>query len=103
MASATGIPEQDPTTTAGEDEPLLGRPGDASQTSDGLQYNWVLGWYQIRRETEANSYIGTAILAQGGIWILAALVWASVFMASEFVFFSYHPVSFPFQYFSLSI
>jgi hypothetical protein len=44
MASATGIPEQDPTTTAGEDEPLLGRPGDASQTADGLQYNLVLGW-----------------------------------------------------------
>jgi hypothetical protein len=44
MASATGIPEQDPTTTAGEDEPLLGRPGDASQTTDGLQYNLVLGW-----------------------------------------------------------
>jgi len=77
MASATGIPEQEPTTTAGEDEPLLGRPGDASQTTDRLQYNLVLG---------------TAILAQGGIWILAALVWASVFMAPKFIFFSYHPL-----------
>ena len=93
MASATGIPEQDPTTTAGEDEPLLGRPGDASQTTDGLQYNLVLGWWQICCDAEANSITGTAILAQAGIWILAALVWASVFMAPEFTFFCYHPVS----------
>jgi hypothetical protein len=40
-----------------------------------------------------NRFAGTAILAQAGIWILAALVWASVFMADEIIFFSYHPVS----------
>jgi hypothetical protein len=44
MASATGIPERDPTTSTEEDEPLLGRPGDVTQTSNGLQYNIVLGW-----------------------------------------------------------
>ena len=45
MASATGIPEQ--TTAAegrGEDEPLLGRAGDASQQDGkGIQFNFVLG------------------------------------------------------------
>jgi hypothetical protein len=43
MASATGIPEQRVSTSA-EDEPLLGRPGDASQQEgQGIQYNFVLG------------------------------------------------------------
>lgn len=75
MASATGIPEQNPATT--EEEPLLGGPGDASQTTRGLQFNFI---------------IGTAIIAQAGIWILTALVWASVFMADQVIFFSYHPL-----------
>jgi len=43
MASATGIPEER-VATSREDEPLLGRPGDASQQEgQGLQYNFVLG------------------------------------------------------------
>lgn len=42
MASATGIPERVSHST--EYEPLLGRPGDASQQEgQGLQYNFVLG------------------------------------------------------------
>jgi len=42
MASATGIPERNPTLD--EDEPLLGRPGDATQRPDqGLHWNFVLG------------------------------------------------------------
>lgn len=43
MASATGIP-QNVQNTAGEDEPLLGAPGGASQ-QDGqpLYYNLFLG------------------------------------------------------------
>jgi len=78
MASATGIPEHDPSTERPEEEPLLGGPGDASQRKDGgLQYNFL---------------IGTAIIAQAGIWILAALIWASVFMADRVIFFSYHPL-----------
>jgi len=44
MASATGIPEHDAAMPAEEDEPLLGRPGDVTQTTHGLQYNLVLGW-----------------------------------------------------------
>lgn len=47
MASATGIPEHR-VATSGEDEPLLGRPGDASQQEgQGLQYNFVIGKNRI--------------------------------------------------------
>jgi len=75
MASATGIPEQN--TAAQEEEPLLGRPGDATQLpNQGLQWNFVKG---------------TAILAQAGILILTALVWAAVF-EHPIMFFSYHPI-----------
>lgn len=43
MASATGMPER-PNDGRGEDEPLLGRAGDASQQEDqGLQFNFVIG------------------------------------------------------------
>jgi len=75
MASATGIPEDHPSIE--EEEPLLGGPGDATQRpGQGLQWNFVTG---------------TAILAQAGIFILTALVWASVFN-NEVTFFSYHPL-----------
>ena len=77
MASENGTAEQNQPRQ--EEEPLLGRPGDATQHDHAIQYNF---------------FIGTAILAQAGIWILAALVWSSVFMADDGVtFFSYHPVS----------
>ncbi|EXJ74323.1 uncharacterized protein A1O5_02619 [Cladophialophora psammophila CBS 110553] len=75
MASATGIPEQNPALE--EEEPLLGRPGDVTQRpGQGMQFNFVTG---------------TAILAQVGIVVLTALVWAAVF-EHEFIFFSYHPL-----------
>jgi len=75
MASATGIPEN--ASPAPETEPLLGRPGDASQQEGkGLQYNLI---------------IGTGIIAQAGIWILAALVWAAIF-THDLIFFSAHPL-----------
>jgi len=75
MASVTGVPEQNPALE--EEEPLLGRPGDVTQRpGQGLQFNFVTG---------------TAILAQAGIFILTALVWASVFQTT-FIFFSYHPL-----------
>lgn len=43
MASATGIPQHAP--GAGEDsEPLLGRPGDATQPDDApIARNFILG------------------------------------------------------------
>ena len=45
MASATGIPQENPATQGqAEDEPLLGRAGDASQQDGkGIQFNFVLG------------------------------------------------------------
>ena len=45
MASVTGIPELDPRSAGyGEDEPLLGRMGDASQLEGRpLYYNLVIG------------------------------------------------------------
>ncbi|KAI4288194.1 MAG: hypothetical protein L6R35_002549, partial [Caloplaca aegaea] len=77
MASATGIPEGRSNSGRGEDEPLLGRAGDASQQEDqGLQFNFV---------------IGTAVIAQVGIWVLTATIWASVF-ASPLMLFSAHPL-----------
>ncbi|KAL9042863.1 MAG: hypothetical protein Q9180_000286 [Flavoplaca navasiana] len=81
MASAAGIPEVRSADAAnhgrGEEEPLLGRAGDASQQEDqGLQFNFV---------------IGTAVIAQVGIWILAATIWASVFV-SPLALFSAHPL-----------
>ncbi|KAL9021119.1 MAG: hypothetical protein Q9185_001658 [Variospora sp. 1 TL-2023] len=77
MASATGIPEGTSNSGRGEDEPLLGRAGDASQQEDqGLQFNF---------------FIGTAVIAQVGIWVLTATIWASVF-ASPLMLFSAHPL-----------
>lgn len=45
MASATGIPQENPVAEGrGEDEPLLGRAGDASQQDDkGIQFNFFIG------------------------------------------------------------
>ncbi|KAF2807870.1 uncharacterized protein BDZ99DRAFT_464772 [Mytilinidion resinicola] len=79
MASATGIPDQNPDSLLGrgEEEPLLGRPGDAKQ-EDGKPL-----W--------ANLWIGTGVVAQAGIWILAAIVWGAIF-SHDLIFFSAHPL-----------
>ncbi|KAI9046595.1 hypothetical protein LZ554_009339 [Drepanopeziza brunnea f. sp. 'monogermtubi'] len=79
MASATGIPETTiiPREAIGEDEPLLGRAGDAAQ-QDGrpIYYNLI---------------IGTAVVAQAGILLLTASVWASIFL-HPLILFSAHPL-----------
>lgn len=52
MASATGIPETNNVTIegVGEDEPLLGRAGDASQKEGyPIYYNLIIG-----RKTQAS-------------------------------------------------
>ena len=66
-------------TGAGEQEPLLGRPGDASQPKEeGLYQNLILG---------------TGVVAQAGAWILLAIVWGSVFShPDKLMLFSAHPV-----------
>jgi len=78
MASATGIP---PNVAAArgqsEEEPLLGQRGDASQIEGQPLYY--------------NLWIGTAAIAQGGIWILAAIVWGAIF-SQKLIFFSAHPL-----------
>jgi hypothetical protein len=78
MASATGIPDQAPT----EQEPLLGRAGDASQKEGkSIIFNLFMGQSSVSLEIvlstsaglEANlecQHIGTAVLAQAGIWIV---------------------------------
>lgn len=45
MASATGIPQDNPVAEGrGEDEPLLGRAGDTSQQDGkGIQFNFFIG------------------------------------------------------------
>ncbi|KAL5120791.1 hypothetical protein ACEQ8H_001272 [Pleosporales sp. CAS-2024a] len=76
MASATGIPATNARAHS-EEEPLLGQRGDASQTDgQGLLYNL---------------WIGTAPLAQAGIWILAGIVWGAI-LSQELIFFSAHPL-----------
>jgi len=78
MASATGIPEAIiPNETTGEDEPLLGPRGGASQ-QEGKSL-----WF--------NLIIGTAVISQAGIILLTASVWASVFL-SPLMLFSVHPL-----------
>ncbi|KAI9648723.1 hypothetical protein NHQ30_003363 [Ciborinia camelliae] len=87
MASATGIPEnsrvvtgelQDPQEAGyGEDEPLLGRAGDASQ-QEGRPLLWNLA-------------LGTAVITQVGLILLVAHVWASIFL-SPLMLFSAHPL-----------
>ena len=65
MASATGIPDARVLRDEdlGEDEPLLGRIGDASQhATQPLHHNLI---------------IGTAVIAQAGIVLLVASVWAN--------------------------
>jgi len=77
MASATGVPDIPVIEDPAEDEPLLGRPGDASQL-DG-------------RPLYYNLWIGTAVIAQVGIVLLTASIWASVFL-SPLILFSAHPL-----------
>jgi len=78
MASATGVPDTIPREAGyGEDEPLLGGAGDASQQEGRALYH--------------NLIIGTAVIAQGGLILLTAIVWASVFL-HPLSLFSAHPV-----------
>jgi hypothetical protein len=92
MASSTGVPERN----LGEDEPLLGRVGDASQPEGRpLYYNLIIGMWSLilyKAACRANNLPGTAVIAQGGILLLAALVWAGVFLHQPLSLFSAHPL-----------
>jgi hypothetical protein len=91
MASATGIPDQ---SFANEQEPLLGRPGDASQGNEPIYRNLVIGTNPCEHplaEQQTDKQPGTGVVAQAGVWILAAVVWAAVF-SHDLILFSAHPV-----------
>ncbi|KAF9696328.1 hypothetical protein EKO04_005685 [Ascochyta lentis] len=78
MASATGIPPNGAAARGqSEEEPLLGRRGDASQPDGQPLYQ--------------NLWTGTAAIAQGGIWILAAIIWGGI-LSQKLIFFSAHPL-----------
>ncbi|KAH7156986.1 hypothetical protein EDB81DRAFT_408734 [Dactylonectria macrodidyma] len=84
MASATGIPERQPSDFESdgieqrETEPLLGAPGDAAQEEGVPMFR--------------NLVLGTGILAQLGIVLLAVLIWASV-LTKPLILFSGHPLA----------
>jgi len=60
----------------GEQEPLLGSPGDVEQRE---------------RTIFANLILGSGIIAQAGIWILTAVVWSGIF-EHPLILFSAHPL-----------
>lgn len=79
MTSATCVSEDinSRRQLTGEEEPLLGERGEASQMDGQPLY--------------MNLWIGTAPIAQAGIWILAAIVWGAIF-SHNLMFFSSHPL-----------
>ncbi|KAI0025705.1 eukaryotic cytochrome b561-domain-containing protein [Xylariomycetidae sp. FL0641] len=83
MASATGIPQHTPIDPdmdelEGQQEPLLGRPGDVSQGRDA--------------PIAKNLIIGTGVVAEAATLLLLASVWASVFL-NPLMLFSVHPLA----------
>ncbi|KAI5863381.1 eukaryotic cytochrome b561-domain-containing protein [Durotheca rogersii] len=83
MASATGIPQHLPIDPDRDDqgdlEPLLGRPGDASQRENApIIKNFV---------------IGTGVIAELAALILTAAVWAAVLLNPPLILFSVHPLA----------
>ncbi|KAI1135265.1 eukaryotic cytochrome b561-domain-containing protein [Hypoxylon sp. FL0543] len=84
MASATGIPQHPPINPddggeQGDLEPLLGRPGDASQRDDAPIIK--------------NLIIGTGVIAEAAGVLLVASVWAAVFLNGPLILFSVHPLA----------
>lgn len=86
-------------TDAGESEPLLGRPGDASQRPGAsIWMNLIMGTPSLaltRPASRADSCLqcvpGTAAIAQLGAFLLLVLIWASV-LQQPLIFFSGHPL-----------
>jgi len=58
--------------------PLLGPPGSVDQASS--------------RPLRMNVVLGTAPLAQIGIWALTLTVWFTIIFLADWIFFSFHPV-----------
>ncbi|KAI1093824.1 eukaryotic cytochrome b561-domain-containing protein [Rostrohypoxylon terebratum] len=85
MSSATGIPQHPPIDNPddggeqGDLEPLLGRPGDASQRENA--------------PIVKNLVLGTGIIAEAAAALLVASVWAAVFLHPPLILFSVHPLA----------
>ncbi|KXJ97110.1 eukaryotic cytochrome b561-domain-containing protein [Microdochium bolleyi] len=80
MSSATGVPQQPPPERADDEtEPLLGRPGDASQ--------------KPAASVAQNLILGTGVIAEAGAILLVASVWAAVFLHQPLILFSVHPLA----------
>lgn len=75
MASATGIPQTDPTTIdSQESAPLLGQPGDATQRQgDSIGRNLISGESDSGETLSAvtDHITGTASVAQAGVWVVS--------------------------------
>ncbi|KAL2160019.1 hypothetical protein VTH06DRAFT_1674 [Thermothelomyces fergusii] len=79
MASAEStLPTRGDTPAPTESEPLLGRPGDATQRPDSPMIY--------------NLFLGTGKLAQAGALLLLAIIWASVFSNPTLPLVSPHPL-----------
>ncbi|EFW98729.1 cytochrome b561-like protein [Grosmannia clavigera kw1407] len=76
--TSAGLPIPDEPISRTESAPLLGDPGDVLQRSG--------------ESLVPNLYTGTAWLAQAGILLLVALVWAAVFRHPLLPLFSPHPL-----------
>jgi hypothetical protein len=74
MVSATGISQDYPVTIqARDDEPLLGHLGDITQKpGESIYWNLFTGKFEASadRYTQLTPDIGTASIAQTGIWIV---------------------------------
>lgn len=77
MSAATGISEHVEPRQIAEDEPLLGRVGDAAQPEMGPLLK--------------NLTLGTAMIAQVGVILLVAAIWAAILLM-DFTLFSAHPL-----------
>ncbi|RYP50815.1 hypothetical protein DL768_003733 [Monosporascus sp. mg162] len=91
MASATGIPQHVPGTGQAETEPLLGRPGDATQQDEApMAKNLIIGSKMAKLIRSS----GTGVLAEVAAILLVASVWGAIFVNGRpLILFSVHPLA----------
>lgn len=96
MASTANPPDRNrPLPGLGEEGPLLGRVGDIFQRKERpIYYNFFTGEHKlmIGEESPTEAITGTAVIGQGGIILLMALIWVGVFLHPPLSLFSAHPL-----------